>query len=131
LDHSVESARYRGDGFNVGNVLQLRNGLVHSALDGHEDQTCLLRLCGHFSTEGMAIIKFYLLESLPERSRNSNARHYAAKKQPCKFQLARGIADWLSREHMTVADHCEMDLVVPQLSAYVHGNRLIPSILNP
>jgi len=40
----------------------------------------------------MAIIKFYLLESLPEKWRNSNARNYSAKKQPCKFRLARGIA---------------------------------------
>src|SRR5205807_9132933 len=84
------SALYGDDGFNVGNVRQLRNCLVHSALDVHKDQTCLLRLCGHFSTEGMAVIKFYLLESLPERWRNSDARHYAAKKQPCKFRLARG-----------------------------------------
>src|SRR5207244_12022932 len=61
-------------------------------LDVQENQTCLLGLFGHFYTEGMAIIKFYLLESLPERLRNSNARHYAAKKQPCKFRLARGIA---------------------------------------
>jgi len=39
---------------------------------------------------------FYLLEPLPERWRNSNVRHYPAKKQPCKFRLARGIAaGWL------------------------------------
>src|SRR5947208_1522363 len=44
----------------------------------------------------MAIIKFYLLESLPEKWRNSNARNYSAKKQPCKFRKPK---KWNERDH--------------------------------
>src|SRR5437879_12911445 len=67
----------------------------------------------------MAIIKFYLLESLPERSRNSNVKHYHAKKQPCKFQLARGNRSRVAAFRYSVGVQCMLEFFHHNISAFL------------